>query len=611
MLEASAPWTVSKGVDYLDYSPGTDKIPFPLITDPESESESSYRLSVSGLMPVDKNDMFLSQPDLNLKEPRQQFIANLTSSSDSSTSSLKSISTIVSPSTFISTVTVKLFSSMASIMNDVAASIQGQIQQPSEELQIDEDFPQTSSITNGEEVDFDKPMKVGRATELRTRPTFLDKDKIPLPSKADFTFIFTKKLKIALSAGLEVKSEKDADEFMKVIGMESLISALVQNVSFSEGVDRIDIVKALCRLTREKNKLADEVVRHPAVVNVLCDFMELPLRRFHMFQSQVDKDKDIKAQRESTALIQRLVRSSDYAVEVLRDDFRLKKVLSQIVAQDAYEISIADSAVAKPGVVKTGKGPGKRKNSTTIVEYTNLKAAQMARVASWGLGGVQWKPKQPGQKGLRILSLDGGGTRGVLSIAYLKELMKRVGGGKQPHEVFDIICGTSTGGIIAVLLGAQRRPLDVTEALYDDFIDKVFGQKSNLKLVTEQAFYDETALEAILHKMCGEELLLDSNQNECSRVFCISTKVNNNPPQTQIWRNYNYPPGQLSRYPGTFRVNTITAVRATTAAPTFFTPVQWEGGLFCDGALVANNPTAIALQEAKVYINFFIIVKRI
>jgi hypothetical protein len=38
---------------------------------------------------------------------------------------------------------------------------------------------------------------------------------------------------------------------------------------------------------------------------------------------------------------------------------------------------------------------------------------------------------------------------------------------------------------------------------------------------------------------------------------------------------------------------------ATTAAPTFFTPVQWEGGLYCDGALVANNPTAIALQEAK------------
>ena len=100
--------------------------------------------------------------------------------------------------------------------------------------------------------------------------------------------------------------------------------------------------------------------------------------------------------------------------------------------------------------------------------------------------------------------------------------------------------------------------------------------------------------------MCGEQLLLDSNQYDCPRVFCVSTKVNTYPPATKIWRNYNYPPGQQSRYLGTFRVNTVTAVRATTAAPTFFTPVPWEGGLFCDGALVANNPTAIALQEAKV-----------
>jgi len=66
-----------------------------------------------------------------------------------------------------------------------------------------------------------------------------------------------------------------------------------------------------------------------------------------------------------------------------------------------------------------------------------------------------------------------------------------------------------------------------------------------------------------------------------------------------VWRNYNYPPGQRSRYPGSFRVNTQTAVRASTAAPTFFTPVPWEGGLYCDGAITANNPSAIAVQEAR------------
>jgi patatin-like phospholipase/acyl hydrolase len=63
-------------------------------------------------------------------------------------------------------------------------------------------------------------------------------------------------------------------------------------------------------------------------------------------------------------------------------------------------------------------------------------------VSLWGLGGIQWRPKQAGQKGLRILSFDGGGTRGVLSIAFLKELMLEVGSNKPVHELFDIICGT-------------------------------------------------------------------------------------------------------------------------------------------------------------------------
>jgi patatin-like phospholipase/acyl hydrolase len=152
--------------------------------------------------------------------------------------------------------------------------------------------------------------------------------------------------------------------------------------------------------------------------------------------------------------------------------------------------------------------------------------------------------------------LDGGGTRGVLTIAYLKAIQARIQALNpasripHPHEMFDIICGTSTGGIIAMLLGAQCRSIADTEYLYDDFIGKIFSSKSSLKLVTEQAAYDERAFEQILYQMAGNMLLLDSNIYDCSRVFCVSTMVNSNPPQTKVWRNYNYPPGQHSRYPG-------------------------------------------------------------
>jgi patatin-like phospholipase/acyl hydrolase len=65
----------------------------------------------------------------------------------------------------------------------------------------------------------------------------------------------------------------------------------------------------------------------------------------------------------------------------------------------------------------------------------------------------------------RILSLDGGGVRGLSSLLVLQEIMKEAGlkTGKEkredsprPCEYFDLICGTSTGGLIAIMLGLLR-----------------------------------------------------------------------------------------------------------------------------------------------------------
>jgi patatin-like phospholipase/acyl hydrolase len=182
--------------------------------------------------------------------------------------------------------------------------------------------------------------------------------------------------------------------------------------------------------------------------------------------------------------------------------------------------------------------------------------------------------------------------------------MRRVGGKNEPSDLFDIVCGTSTGGIIAVLLTMQRRKIEETEALYDDFIERVFSKKNTIKLALSQAAYEEDELEKILYAMLGDELMVDSNRREdCPRVFCVSAKLDAVVPQTKLWRNYNYPPDDTSsqhQHQGSFRINTMTALRATTAAPTYFTTVPWEGSLYCDGAIVANNPTMLAIQEAKV-----------
>jgi len=66
----------------------------------------------------------------------------------------------------------------------------------------------------------------------------------------------------------------------------------------------------------------------------------------------------------------------------------------------------------------------------------------------------QWVPKIPGQRGLRILTFDSGGSRGPASVMAVRCLVESCG--PLVWELFDMICGTSTGGIIAFLTGLRR-----------------------------------------------------------------------------------------------------------------------------------------------------------
>ena len=76
--------------------------------------------------------------------------------------------------------------------------------------------------------------------------------------------------------------------------------------------------------------------------------------------------------------------------------------------------------------------------------------------------------------GLRILCFDGGGVRGKASLILLKELMDLVGKGAKPCEFFDLIAGTSTGGLIALMLA--RLQYSVVDAIkkYDELGLQIF-----------------------------------------------------------------------------------------------------------------------------------------
>lgn len=62
-------------------------------------------------------------------------------------------------------------------------------------------------------------------------------------------------------------------------------------------------------------------------------------------------------------------------------------------------------------------------------------------------------------------------------------------------------------------------------------------------------------------------------------------------------RNYAYGPDQEPKHSGSFRVMVRDALRATTAAPTFFSPLEKDDAKYCDGAFLANNPTGARIRS--------------
>jgi hypothetical protein len=207
--------------------------------------------------------------------------------------------------------------------------------------------------------------------------------------------------------------------------------------------------------------------------------------------------------------------------------------------------------------------------------------------------------KAPGPK--RILSLDGGGIRGAMTLGYLEQIEQLLAERHQAlipkdqfrlHHYFDLIGGTSTGSIIAALLAIGGYKVAEIKDQYRQLGQKIFSDKNGLNLFGHQLYlnrkYDAKPLKEELNRIFGEARLGD----EANKTgFCAVTKrldtfstwpVTNNPAAHYYERNR-------------FFIKNI--VRASTAAPSFFEPelidIQ-EGvqGVFVDGGMsMMNNPS--------------------
>ncbi|XP_021791880.1 calcium-independent phospholipase A2-gamma isoform X2 [Papio anubis] len=134
-------------------------------------------------------------------------------------------------------------------------------------------------------------------------------------------------------------------------------------------------------------------------------------------------------------------------------------------------------------------------------------------------------------RGIRILSIDGGGTRGVVALQTLRKLVELTQ--KPVHQLFDYICGVSTGAILAFMLGLFHMPLDECEELYRKLGSDVFSQNvivGTVKMSWSHAFYDSQAWENILRDRMGSALMIETARNPtCPKVAADGGLLLNNP----------------------------------------------------------------------------------
>lgn len=201
-----------------------------------------------------------------------------------------------------------------------------------------------------------------------------------------------------------------------------------------------------------------------------------------------------------------------------------------------------------------------------------------------------------GPSSFRILSLDGGGIRGAFSAAFLARIEEHL---DYPiGHYFDLIAGTSTGGIIAIGLGLGLSAKEILR-LYEEqgpaIFDQQHGALNNWIRQRVRGFrhwfdnkYEPPNLRSALFSILGERRLGESQ----TRLIIPAW-------HPVLERVYIYKTAHHSRLESDFKQLAIDAAMATAAAPTFLpahsTADQVE---LIDGGVWANNPIGVAVVEA-------------
>lgn len=189
----------------------------------------------------------------------------------------------------------------------------------------------------------------------------------------------------------------------------------------------------------------------------------------------------------------------------------------------------------------------------------------------------------------RILSIDGGGIKGIFPISFLAHVESAL----SLHSVadyFDLIAGTSIGGIIALGLGLGLNARGLT-----DFIvtkgPKIFPKdvvpRGIARLILGREKYDPTPLREALQEVFGSKILADS------QVRLVIPAFNASQADIHIYKTAHH-----HRLGMDYRLGAIEVAMATAAAPTYFPAYDSTRCItLVDGGVCANDPVALAVVE--------------
>jgi hypothetical protein len=203
----------------------------------------------------------------------------------------------------------------------------------------------------------------------------------------------------------------------------------------------------------------------------------------------------------------------------------------------------------------------------------------------------------PREGRFRILSVDGGGIKGLFPATVLAELEKRYLSGRSIASCFDLVAGTSTGGILGLGLGSGLTAAALAD-LYTQRGAEIFPEPTNSRIGRMQSWwrtkqhylhynYEREPLEKLLTDTLGEKLLGDSIVRLCIPAF------EGKHSEVFVFKTPHHPDYKVDRFEPMVKV-----ALATSAAPTYFRPLEHNGYTLVDGGVWANNPAMLAVIEA-------------